>query len=328
MPAMGSATFNYLMQNLSIARKKRIYKIAFSPSGRELAAACGDGYLRVWDLSTQQVRQAIAIEETSCGYDIVYLDEDRLIFAGIELRLWDIPNNGWNLIQPGMRWNRRLCVAHDGRYLAEVDQTTSTDWSGDGLLVHTVASWELLPMPKAEHTTGGLAFSQDGRWLATGHIVRVGEKRRHFPGLTNAYDVPDYDYLVHIREFPSGQIVHTLAGWQQGVGNLAFSPDGKVLAGTAGPRLRIWDIASGRELAVHKRGPKHFQGLSFTAGGRYLATVSNDETVRIWDAYSWQEHKTFTWNIGKLLNIVLDPEGFRAAAGSDKGQIVIWDLDD
>ncbi len=318
----------YIMQILSIPRKKRMASIAFSPSGRELAAACGDGFLRVWNLTTGQVRQSISIEETSCGYDIAYLDEDRLLFAGIELRWWDIVANGWNMIQPGMRWNRQLQVAPDGRYFAEVDQTTSTDWGGEGLLVRTVPNWEPLPMTEPEHTTGGVAFSRDGRWLATGHIVRVGEKRRHLAGLSMGFNVPDYDYLVHIREFPSGQIVHSLDGWQQGVSHLAFSPSGAVLAGTAGPRLRIWEIASGRELALHKRGPKHFQGLSFTADGRYLTTVSNDETVRVWDAHSWQERKTFTWNIGKLLNITLDPEGFRAAAGSDKGQIIIWDLDD
>jgi WD40 repeat protein len=148
---------------------------------------------------------------------------------------------------------------------------------------------------------------------------------RYVPG---TFAIPDYDYLVCIRELPSGRVVHSLDGWQQGISHLTFSPNGKILAGTAGPRLRIWDIEQDREIAVHKRGTKHFQGLAFTPDGRYLATVSNDETVRIWDTHSWQEHKTFTWEIGRLLNIALDPQGCRAAAGSDKGQIILWDLDD
>ena len=142
------------------------------------------------------------------------------------------------------------------------------------------------------------------------------------------FEVPAYDYVVHIRDLATGHVVHSLDGWQQGVSNLAFSPSGATLAGTAGPRLRVWDIPGDREVALHKRGTKHFQGLSFTPDGRYLATVSNDETVRIWNAHSWNEHKTFTWKIGKLLNIALDPEGCRAAAGSVSGQIIIWDVDD
>ena len=132
--------------------------------------------------------------------------------------------------------------------------------------------------------------------------------------------IRDYDYLVRLREWPSGRVVRFVGGWQQGVSNLAFSPDGTVLAGTAGPRLRVWDVAGNRELALHKRGTKHFQDLSFTADGRYLATVSNDETVRVWDTTSWRECKTFNWEIGKLLNIAFAPDGFRVAAGSGSSE--------
>jgi WD40 repeat protein len=317
------------MQVLSIGRKKRIHAIAFSPSGRELAAACGDGLLRVWDLATGGARQSIAIEETSCGYGIAYLGEDRLAFAGIELRWWDIPANGWNRIRPGMLWGRQIRLSPDGRYLAEVDQTTSADAPGHGLHVYETDTWQEVPARGDTYqTTGGLAFSPDGRWLATGHLVRTGERRRYSRFMPGGFPVPEYDYLVHIREWPSGRVVHSPDGWQQGVSKLAFSPDGAFLIGTAGPRLRVWDVEGGCEVAVHQRGTKHFQGLAFTAGGRFLVTVSNDETVRVWEAQTWQEHRTFTWGVGKLLNIALDPEGFRAAAGSDRGQVVIWDLDD
>lgn len=316
------------MQILSIKKKKRIHAIAFSPSGRELAGTCGDGFLRVWDLSTGDVRQSAPIVESSCGYDIAYLTEDRLLFAGVGLSWWDIGANGWNTIAQGLRWARQLCLSPDGLYLAEADQMTSTDWGGSGLLVYDTAQWKCLPhLAEPEHTTSGLAFSRDGRWLASGHIVRVGDRQRTHPLLVNPYHVPDYDYVVRVREFPSGRVVRTIDGWQQGVVNLAFSPDGKVLAGTAGPRLRVWDLVNDRELALHKRGAKHFQGLTFTADGRHLATVSNDETVRIWSAGSWQEHTTFTWEIGKLLNLAFAPDGCRAAAGSDAGKVVIWDVD-
>ena len=148
------------MQILSIPRKKRIYSLAFSPSGRELAAACGDGNLRVWNLATGQVRQSIPIEETQCGYDLVYLDEDRLVFAGLELRWWDIPANGWNVIEPSRRWSRQLRVSPDGRYLAEVDRTTSTDSGGDGLRVRVITDWEPLEsLSDPTDTAGGLAFA-------------------------------------------------------------------------------------------------------------------------------------------------------------------------
>jgi WD40 repeat protein len=317
------------MQILSIQRKKRIHSIAFSPSGRQLATTCGDGYLRLWDLTTGAIIQAVPIEETSCGYDLDYVDENRLVFAGVELRLWDLSANRWSVVRTGLRWGGRLCFSPDGRYLAEVDQVTSTGSPGSGLHFYETAEWKRLPpVSNAADTTGGVSFSSDGRWLATGHIVRVGERQRSYRFFAGSFSVPEYEYLVHIREMPSGKIVQSVNRWQQGVSHLEFSPNGTILVGTAGPRLRIWDIERNRELASHKRGTKHFQGLSFTADGRYLATVSNDETVRLWETASWQERTTFTWGIGKLLHIAFAPDGFRAAAGSDSGQIVIWDVED
>jgi WD40 repeat protein len=318
------------VQILAIPKKKRIYAIAFAPDGRALAAACGDGFLRVWDLAAGKVRRELPIEETSYGYDLTYLDSDRLIFGGRELGWFDLATGGWNVIAPQLLVNRQHRLSPDGTYLAETDQTTSTDWvHPGGLILRSTSDWARLPFPDdAGATTGGPAFSPDGKLVAAGHILRAGQRQRYFGLIPGGYPVNAYEYVVHIREMPSGRVVRSIGDWGQGVRFLAFSHDGLFLVGTAGPRLRVWDLENDREVALHKRGPKHFQGLSFTADGRYLATVSNDETVRVWETHSWQEHTTFTWKIGKLLNIAFAPDGLRAAAGSDKGQIVIWDVEE
>ena len=78
-------------------------------------------------------------------------------------------------------------------------------------------------------TTGGVAFSADGKFLATGHMVRVGEVRRSF-GLGYAGMVHEYDYVGHLREMPTGRVIQSSNGWQQGIRGSAFSPDGRFLA--------------------------------------------------------------------------------------------------
>jgi WD40 repeat protein len=74
-------------------------------------------------------------------------------------------------------------------------------------------------------------------------------------------------------------------------------------------------------------GRKHFTGVAFHPSGKYLAATSNDETVKLYDTATWQVARTFTWNIGKMRSIVFSPDGTLAAAGSDKGQVVVWDVD-
>jgi len=70
-----------------------------------------------------------------------------------------------------------------------------------------------------------------------------------------------------------------------------------------------------------------FTGIAFHPSGRYLAATSNDKTVKLFDSGSWQLAKTYTWGIGKLRSIAFSPDGMLAAAGSDTGKVVVWDLD-
>ena len=151
-------------------------------------------------------------------------------------------------------------MSPDGRYLAEVESTESPQWPRAGLGVYATADWTALPPAEdlGEHDQG-LAFSPEGRFLATGHMVHVGEQRRSV-GAFGHYMAHEYDYLVRVREVPSGRVVKTIPGWQQGVRFLAFSPDGSTLVGTAGPRLRVWDLANDREIALHKRGDEALSG--------------------------------------------------------------------
>jgi WD40 repeat protein len=72
---------------------------------------------------------------------------------------------------------------------------------------------------------------------------------------------------------------------------------------------------------------KSFTDLAFHPSGRCLAVTSNDGTVRFYDTTTWQLAETFTWNVGKMVGIAFSPDGALAAAGSDTGQIVIWDVD-
>jgi WD40 repeat protein len=49
--------------------------------------------------------------------------------------------------------------------------------------------------------------------------------------------------------------------------------------------------------------------------------------VQFWDAATGEPLREFDWSIGNVTALAFAPDGLTAAAGSDRGQIVIWDVD-
>jgi WD40 repeat protein len=49
--------------------------------------------------------------------------------------------------------------------------------------------------------------------------------------------------------------------------------------------------------------------------------------VKLYDTSTWEVARTFTWDIGKMRSIAFSRDGALAAAGSDTGKVVVWDVD-
>ena len=107
----------------------------------------------------------------------------------------------------------------------------------------------------------------------------------------------------------------------------AVSPDGRWLAVACGARNHVLDLHTGEWRAkplYHKWGAR---AVAFATDGRSLLTAGADGLVRFWDTTTWTEARRFDFGIGKLRVAAISPDGTVAAAGSDTGQIVVWDVD-
>src|SRR5262249_42572937 len=79
----------------------------------------------------------------------------------------------------------------------------------------------------------------------------------------------------------------------QEINDVAFSPDGKLLATASRDRtVKIWDLANGHELLTYAGHTDQVRTLAFTPDGKLIASGGGDRDVRLWDPLTGKDVRT------------------------------------
>jgi WD40 repeat protein len=114
-----------------------------------------------------------------------------------------------------------------------------------------------------------------------------------------------------------------------GVDVMAYSPDGRHLAGGSGDgTVQVWDATTGRELHVYQGHSRFISGVAFSADGRRLAVTSRVNAqgeIKVWDtttgAIVFGRRET-----AALASPSFNPDGRLVAVACSNGVVQIYDV--
>ena len=197
-----------------------------------------------------------------------------------------------------------VAYSPDGKWIASIGAQQEVKlWDANtGELVRTYIG--------ADEFGSSVAFSPNGNTLAAAFVTQV-----------LLWDTTSGEEIGTL----SGKSVGTTTGYNLGVGQISFHPNGKFLAmANIDGSPTIWNLDKNRKhlsLVTEISPPK---AIAFSSDGKLLATGGDEGVVKIWDAQQGAE--LFTLSLGGIIHsVTFSLDGTKIAAASEDGSIKVWD---
>jgi WD40 repeat protein len=219
-------------------------------------------------------------------------------------------------------------------------------------LIESFSVYGGMPLRKHESSVYSVAFSPDGKHLASGSrdkTVRIWNTgnpkansvvlRGHEESIASVAFSPDgkrlasgsWDRTVRIWDIENPMAEPAvLRGHEGGVNSVAFNPDGKFLAsGSYDFTVRVWVTGNLKAVPVVLRGHEDdVASVAFSPDGKRLASGSSDKTVRIWNTGNPTANPVvLRGHKESITSVAFSPDGKRLASGSQDATVRIWKTD-
>ena len=107
-----------------------------------------------------------------------------------------------------------------------------------------------------------------------------------------------------------------------------FDPTGpRVVVSGADGLAEVWDVKSGKRVALMAGPPGGVNDLVFSPDGSRIATASVDGLVRLFDADTGAQQLSLRGSGCEVLGVAFSPDGTKLASTSECDGVRIWALD-
>ena len=285
-----------------------VFGDAFSPDGKLLGSKKDEHEVELIEAATGKRLKSARILDAGVSVESLAFSPDGDILAmgddSGSITLWDV--NGAKEIA-SLKGHAapvyRVAYSPDGKTIASgSDDKTVKLWntSSGGLTVLTGHSAQVR----------SVAFSPNGHTLASGsedQTVRLWDMAT--AGAVNSLK----PHELNLKAIPN----------LNGFDALAFSPDGKTLAGLASS-IYLWDVESGRELAALAVSDEPGTSLSFSPDGQMLA-CGDEQTIKIWDVTTGKELRALGTS-SRVGAVVFSPDRKTLVSTGEDGTLKLWDV--
>ena len=236
--------------------------VAFSPNGNLLASVSDDRTIKLWNVHNSQ--NIATLREGTQFVTVAFSPDGQLLATGgwMHVKLWDVRRRVEIATLRHDKFVQAVAFSHDGQLLAVGDARESSG---------TVKVWDVeskqvvATLEKDMVVVRSVTFSPDDRYLASSH----------YNGEVKVWNVSDWELLRTIQ--------------RAGDYDIAFSPDGKMIAGTGNESVNLWRVEEQTKVAELPGPTGWMHPVDFSHDGAFLVVGTEDGFVRLYNMKDIQE---------------------------------------
>lgn len=336
-----------LRRKLEFGTRKSLDRMDVSADGKRAEIILwGENALRFYDLDTGRELPSPAEAHRGAIHGMEIAADGKLVSAGGDntIRVWDL-HTGRQLNE--IRTDHpvgtmTLALGRDGRLVAtaEINRSLVTVQDRDtGALARTIDT--------GAQSVSWVAFTSEEGLLA---VLVSRKKPGQGGGEPRFVAFWDIDHGREVRRVavdaevlsPDGRLLAGRSGdrvriWEvttgrerqalphKGIYTIAFSPDARMLAYGDSSGVALLEIASGKERGRIDAPAAGSWALRFSPDGRWLAE-GDDRAIQVCDVLGGQVVHTFTGHDAAVTRLAFTPDDRILASASYDSTVLLWDL--